>query len=327
MIEDTTATGSRSLSISKRLDWAAGPWAETNWVALGVAIVVALVLPWVLAGFATGRFILHLMILFFTWGIVTQSWNLILGVGGIFSFAQVALFAIGGLASGVVSQQLGVSPFLSIWLAPIAATIAALIIGLPSLRLRGPYVVLLTLAFAELLRNFATQGPAWIAGGGYGLRYVPKLGFEEMWGTGMGRVAYYYVGLLFFIIATYVIWRIFHSPVGMSFGLSAFFTGLAGGYLVHYNGAQSPAILNFSLTINLLAMVVLGGWGTFWGPILGTALLTVLPEVLRAVDVYRNLTMGLTLALIAVFAPQGLFPLIADGVRKLLQFFRKRQEE
>jgi branched-chain amino acid transport system permease protein len=352
MIEDTTATGSRSLSISKRLDWAAGPWAKTNWVALGVAIVVALVLPWVLAGFATGRFILHLMILFFTWGIVTQSWNLILGVGGIFSFAQVALFAIGGLASGVVSQQLGVSPFLSIWLAPIAATIAALIIGLPSLRLRGPYVVLLTLAFAELLRNFATQGPAWIAGGGYGLRYVPKLGFEEMWGTGLGRVAYYYVGLLFFIIATYVIWRIFHSPVGMSFralrdsetyaisrgvdpfrfklllfGLSAFFTGLAGGYLVHYNGAQSPAILNFSLTINLLAMVVLGGWGTFWGPILGTALLTVLPEVLRAVDVYRNLTMGLTLALIAVFAPQGLFPLIADGVRKLLQFFRKRQEE
>jgi branched-chain amino acid transport system permease protein len=352
MIQDTTVTESRFNSISKRLDWAAGPWARTNWVALGIAIVVALALPWVLAGFATGRFILHLMILFFTWGIVTQSWNLILGVGGIFSFAQVALFAIGGLASGVVSQQLGVSPFLSIWLAPIAATIAALIIGLPSLRLRGPYVVLLTLAFAELLRNFATQGPAWIAGGGYGLRYVPKLGFEEMWGTGMGRVAYYYVGLLFFMIATYVIWRIFYSPVGMSFralrdsetyaisrgvdpfrfklllfALSAFFTGLAGGYLVHYNGAQSPAILNFPLTINLLAMVVLGGWGTFWGPILGTALLTVLPEVFRAVDVYRNLAMGLTLALIAVFAPQGLFPLIADGVRKLLQLFRKRQEE
>ena len=72
-----------------------------------------------------------------------------------------------------------VIPFITIWFAPIAATIAALIIGLPSLRLRGPYVVLLTLAFAELVRNFATQGPKWIAGGGYGLRDVPKFGFED----------------------------------------------------------------------------------------------------------------------------------------------------
>ena len=307
-----------------------------------MAIVVALGLPWLLVGFATGRFILHLLILFMTWGIVTQSWNLILGVGGIFSFAQVALFVVGGLATGIVSQQFGISPFLTIWLAPVAATLAALVIGLPSLRLRGPYVVLLTLAFAELVRNFASQGPTWVAGGGYGLRYVPKFGFEEAWGTGMGRVAYYYIALLFFAAATYVIWRVFHSPIGMSFralrdsetyatsrgvdpyrfklllfALSAFFTGLAGGFLIHYNGAQSPAILGFSLTITLLAMVVLGGWGTFWGPIIGTALLTALPELLRGADIYRNLAMGLALALIAVFAPEGLFPLVSGWIKGL----------
>ena len=135
-----------------------------------------------------------------------------------------------------------------------------------------------------------------------------------MWGTSTGRVAYYYVALLLFLITTYVIWRIFHSPIGMSFralrdsetyatsrgvdpfrfkmllfALSAFFTGLAGGFLVHYNGSQAPTILNFSLTINLLAMIVLGGWGTFWGPILGTALLTALPEILRGpLDNWRN---------------------------------------
>ena len=71
-------------------------------------------MPWVLASFSTGRFVLHLLILFLVWGIVTQSWNLILGVGGIFSFAQVALFAIGGLASGRgLRMQLGVSPFIT----------------------------------------------------------------------------------------------------------------------------------------------------------------------------------------------------------------------
>ena len=352
MTQDAALSQSRPDGISERLDRAAGPWAVPNKWFLIVLVVVALALPWGIIQLSIGRFVLHLTILFFAWGIVTQSWNLILGVGGIFSFAQVALFAVGGYTSGILSQQFGWSPFFTIWLAPVAATIAALIIGLPVLRLRGPYVVLLTLAFHELLRNFGTQGPTWIAGGGYGLRYVPKFGFEEMWGPTMGKVAYYYIGLLFFGIASYVIWRIFHSPIGMSFramrdsetyaisrgvdpfrfklllfALSAFFTGLAGGYLVHYNGAQSPAILNFGLLINLMAMIVLGGWGTFWGPIVGTAVLTALPEVLRAVDLYRNLSLGLVLVLVAMFAPEGLGPLVAKGVTNLSRVFRRRQEE
>ena len=343
MTHETALSQSGANRVAQRLDLAAGPWAKTNRAALGVVILVSLGLPWVLASFAEGRFILHLLILFLIWGVVTQSWNLILGVGGIFSFAQVAFFSIGGAATGVLAKEFGVSPFLSIWVAPIAATIAALIIGLPSLRLRGPYVVLLTLAFAELWRNFATQGPKWIAGGGYGLRPVPKFGFEDMWGTSTGRVMYYYGALLIFLIATYVIWRIFHSPIGMSFralrdsetyatsrgvnpfrfklllfALSAFFTGLAGGYMIHYGGSQSPTLLSFSLTINLLAMIVLGGWGTFWGPILGTALLTALPEILRGpLDNWRNMGMGLSLALIAVFAPEGLFPMLSRGMKKL----------
>ena len=348
MIQDTAVSQPEGENISGRLDWAAGPWAKPSKVFIGVALLVAVLFPLAATQLSTGRFILHLCILFFAWGIVVQSWNLILGVGGIFSFAQLALFAIGGYTTGVLTLHLGWSPWIAIWMAPIAATIAALIIGLPSLRLRGPYVVLLTLAFHELLRNFATQGPTWIAGGGYGLRYVPKFGFEEMFGRPFDRVAYYYVGLVLFAIATYVIWRIFHSPIGMSFralrdsetyaisrgvdpfrfklllfALSAFFTGLAGGYLIHYNGAQSPAILNFGLMINLLAAIVLGGWGTFWGPIVGTALITVLPEVLRAVDIYRNLAIGLTLGLIAVFAPRGLGPLVADGIKKLIRAIRR----
>jgi len=351
MIHETAVSDSGVTRIAQRLDPAAGPWAKPNRVALVATILVFLAMPWVLVSFPIGRFALHLIILFFIWGIVTQSWNLILGVGGIFSFAQVSFFVIGGLASGVVAQQFGVSPFLTIWLAPIAATIAALIIGLPSLRLRGPYVVLLTLAFAELVRNFATQGPKWLAGGGYGLRDVPKFGFENLLGPSTGKVVYFYIALFLFGITTYVIWRIFHSPIGMSFralrdsetyatsrgvdpfrfkmllfALSAFFTGLAGGFLVHYNGSQAPTILNFSLTINLLAMIVLGGWGTFWGPILGTALLTALPEILRGpLDNWRNMAMGLSLALIAVFAPEGLFPLLSRGFKKL--FGRKDKTE
>jgi branched-chain amino acid transport system permease protein len=352
MMQDTAVQPSKSAGIARRLDWAAGPWARTNWVVLGVVVLVMLALPWAVGQLSIGRFILHLFILFFVWSIVAESWNLILGVGGIFSFAQIALFAIGGITTGALAKHLGWNPWISIWLAPITATIAALIIGLPSLRLRGPYVVLLTLAFAELVRNYHSQGPTWIAEGGYGLRYVPKLGFDEMFARPVDRIAYYYVAFVLFAIATYVIWRIFYSPIGTSFralrdsetyaisrgvdpyrfkmllfALSAFFTGLAGGFYVHYNGNQSPTILSFSVTITLLAGIVLGGWGTFWGPILGTAIMIILPELLREVDIFRNMAVGLTLALLAVFAPGGLFPLIVNGARKLLGSFQKRQEE
>ena len=328
----------------QRLRSAAGPWARPNLLYLGLTLVVTLILPWLINQVNGGGFILHLIILFFGWGMVVQCWNLIMGVSGIYSFGQVALFAIGGWTTAVLATHYGWNPWISIWLAPITTVIAALIIGLPTLRLRGAYVVLLTLAFHELLRNFATTGPRIISGGGYGLKTVPKLGFETWFGGGLDKVLYYYVGLIFFAVTTYAIWRILHSPIGMAFralrdsetyaisrgvdpfrfklilfAFSAFFTGLAGGFLTHYQGSISTSLFNFGILINLLAMIVLGGWGGFWGPIVGTAVLTILPEWLRAVENYRNLSLGLSLAIIAVLAPQGLGPLITRGIKKLLR--------
>lgn len=333
-----------------RLRWSAGPWAKPNSLVLGLMIVASIALPWLITEMKGGRFFLHLIIIFFGWGIVVECWNLIMGVSGIYSFGQVALFAVGGWTTAVLATAYGWSPWVSIWLAPIATVIAALIIGLPTLRLRGAYVVLLTLAFHELLRNFTTTGPRIISGGGYGLKTVPKFGFEDWFGGGLDMILYYYFGLIIFGVTTYAIWRIFHSPIGMAFralrdsetyaisrgvdpfrfklflfAFSAFFTGLAGGFVTHYQGTISPSIFNFGILINLLAMIVLGGWGTFWGPIVGTAILTILPEWLRAVENYRNLSLGISLALIAVLAPQGLGPLIATGVKKGVRLIRKGQ--
>jgi branched-chain amino acid transport system permease protein len=335
-------------SIQQRLKASAGPWATPNWLLLAIGLVVALLLPWPLNQTGNGRFFLHLTILFLGWGIVVQCWNLIMGVSGIYSFGQVALFAIGGWTTGVLATHYGWSPWLSIWLAPVTAMIAAVIIGLPTLRLRGAYVVLLTLAFHELLRNFATTGPTLISGGGYGLKTVPTLGFETWFGGGYDKVLYYYVGLAFFSVTMFIIWRTLYSPIGMAFRalrdsetyaisrgvdpfrfklflfvFSAFFTGLAGGFLTHYQGSISTSIFSFSILINLLAMIVLGGLGSFWGPILGTAVLIILPEALRAAENFRNLSLGVAMALIAILAPQGLGPLIANGVKKAYASLRK----
>jgi len=334
-----------------RLRPTARPWAETSWLAVGVITVVMLGLPWALTRVDGGNYITHLIITFFVWGIVAQCWNLIMGVSGIYSFGQLALFQVGAFTTGVLSFAVGLNPWGSIWAAPIVAVIAALVIGLPTLRLRGIYVVLLTLAFHELLRNWITTGPQWISGGGYGLVRVPKLGFEAVLGPQYEKVFYYYTGLVFFGLATYAIWRILNSPIGLAFtalrdsedyatsrgvdpfrfklflfAFSAFFTGLAGGFSAHYNGSASTSLFDFGVMINLLVMIVLGGWGTFAGPIVGTAILTFLTELLRAFDLYRILALGIAMAVIAVAAPEGLVPLCTRAFHRLFDVFFEPDE-
>ncbi len=307
------------------LDRAAAPWRRVSLWTVGGVLAAGIVLPLLLVRLDIGTYLITLLILFFVQAVVAQSWNLIMGYGGIYSFAQVALFAVGGWTSGVLVHSLGWNPFLAILVSPLVAVVAALGIGLPTLRLRGVYVVLLTLAFHELARVFAVTGPRFISGGGYGLVTVQTFQFGNAIGNQRTIYLYYLAGLIF-AIATFVIWRVIHSPLGVAmtalrdsetyavsrginqfrvrlvlFATSAFFTGLAGGYSTHYD---------FPRIIDLLAMIVIGGWGTFAGPILGAGIVIGLDQYLVALGDYQTLILGLALAGIAVFAPQGLWPLI-----------------
>lgn len=324
------------------VDRRAVPWRRPQWGTLTVLLVVGMMLPWVFVQFGMGSFILHLTILFLLWSVVTQSWNLVLGVSGIYSFARIAFFAIGGWTTGVFALHFGWNPWVSLLLAPVAAVVAALIVGLPTLRLRGVYVVLLTLAFHELVRHFAVNGPEIISGGGYGLIGVPRLAFGDV--SADHRLIFsYYTALAVFVLTTAAMWWVFRSPLGMAFaalrdsesyavsrgidqfrmklflfGFSAFFTGLAGGVMTHYLGSISPSILAFSVLIGVLAMIVIGGWGSFGGPILGAALLIGIQELLHDLGGYRSLAIGIALVVIVVFAPEGLWPRIRDGVARLI---------
>ena len=314
------------------VDVGAAPWRRVPLATVFGALFLGLLLPILLERFDIGEYLVTLLILFFMQAVVAQSWNLIMGYGGIYSFAQVALFAVGGWTTGVLAHSLGLNPYLAIIFAPVLATVAALLIGLPTLRLRGTYVVLLTLAFHELARVFAITGPRFISGGGYGLTIVPT--FSTGGAVGTQRTIYlYYLAMLIFAVATFVIWRVIRSPLGLAatalrdsetyavsrginqfrvrlllFAISAFFTGLAGGYLTHYEGGISTSVFDLSRLIDLLAMIVIGGWGTFMGPILGAGIVIGLDQALVGIGDYRALAEGLIVAVIAVFAPQGLWP-------------------
>ena len=325
------------------LDEAAAPWRRVPLYAIGGTVAFGIVLPLVLVRLNIGTYLITLLILFFVQAVVAQSWNLIMGYGGIYSFAQVALFAVGGWTSGVLVHSLGWNPFIAVLFAPIVAVIAALGIGLPTLRLRGVYVVLLTLAFHELARVFTVTGPRFISGGGYGLVTVQTFSFGNNVIGDQRTIYLYYLAGFMFAVATFVIWRVIHSPLGVAvtalrdsetygvsrginqfrirlllFAISAFFTGLAGGYATHYNGGISTTIFDFPRIIDLLAMIVIGGWGTFGGPILGAGIVIGLDQYLVALGDYRELLLGLILAIIAVFAPQGLWPVVRGLYDKYL---------
>src|SRR6266513_2831031 len=263
------------------LDETAAPWRRVPLYAIGGTVVLGIVLPLVLVRLDIGTYLITLLILFFIQAVVAQSWNLIMGYGGIYSFAQVALFAVGGWTSGILVHSLGWNPFVAVLFAPVVAAIAALGIGLPTLRLRGVYVVLLTLAFHELARVFTVTGPRFISGGGYGLVTVQTFSFGDVIGDQRTIYLYYLAGFMF-AIATFVIWRVIHSPLGVA-----------------------VMALRDSETYG-----VSGGWGTFGGPILGAGIVIGLDQYLVALGDYRELLLGLIIAGIAVFAPQGLWPVV-----------------
>jgi branched-chain amino acid transport system permease protein len=313
----------------------AGPWRRFNTGGVAIALAAAALIPLVLV-YTGQRFVVTLLVTVLVYGMVAQCWNLVLGVSGIFSLGQLVMYAVGGYASSLIAIHMGLSPFLAIFVGGVAAAAIAVVIGLAILRLRGVYVALLTLGFVMLLQNYLGTGPE-IFGGFYGLS-SPGFGF-----TSNPLLWTYYLGLALFVLTTYAVWRIMHSPVGTAFtalrdsevyaksrgidpfrfrlllfAYSAFFTGIAGAFMAHYQQSVTPASLSFTLLTNLIMMIVLGGWGTFWGPIVGAALLVFLDGfVLKDISAgWHALVLGGLLAVVVIAAPEGIAPPIGRFLKR-----------
>jgi branched-chain amino acid transport system permease protein len=293
---------------------------------LALALAAALAAP----QFLHSAYWLRILILMCIFAVVNQSWNLIMGYAGIWSFAQLALFVLGGYTTALLGKHYGVSPYLGTLAGGLAAVLASLVIGLPSLRLKGAYVFLLTLGFHEFFRNLFILDTSQKFGGQYGLSGYGKWNFGGA--TAVERLTrVYYVALVLLIVTGLVIWKILHSPLGLAFralrdsepyavsrgvpeyrfklivfAISAFFTGLAGAFYAHYIGSISPNNLDFGDMMNRLTMIVVGGWGTFWGPIVGTVAVRYFDERLRDIDQWRVLIFGVAIVAFVIFLPEGL---------------------
>jgi branched-chain amino acid transport system permease protein len=264
--------------------------------------------------------------------ILAVSLNLVNGYTGQFSLGHAGFMAIGAYLSAAVTLFLGPgllgadggTPlrqgllFLGALLAgALGAALAGLLVGIPSLRLKGDYLALVTLGFGEIIRVIFQNTDA--LGGALGLNGIPPY-------TNIFWV------LAFAALTVFVVTCLVHSTYGRGFlatrddeiaaqaiGLSttrykivafvvgAFFAGIAGGLYGHFKLTITPTSFDFTKSIEIVVMVILGGMGNTPGVILAAILLTLLPEVLRPVEEYRTVIYSLLLIVMMLVRPRGLF--------------------
>ena len=293
---------------------------------VGWTVVVALAAAFPYLG--ASRFALHLGMLVFIWAVVASYWNLLNGYAGILSLGNLGFFAMGAYLSAVMAIELDISPFITTVLAGIvAAVIVTVLLGLPVLRLRGIYIALLTLVFADALPSIISLTRQW-TGGGVGLLGIPTFlpGLERWQG--------YYFALLFCVMAHVVLARIIHGRTGLAFvalrdsedfavaigvdrfregvkvfAISSFFTAMAGAVFAHTLGQLSPGMLAIDQFVMVISMWLLGGAGTLAGPVVGAALVTVGNEYLRVYGSLRLGVLGAAILLVVLFFPGGIVQL------------------
>ena len=223
----------------------------------------------------------------------------------------------------------------------VAAALVSAVIGIPVLRLRGIYASLLTFSFGEVVRLLVISDESGLTGGSFGLSGIPGLAFEGLSPDAKQR-AYYWLALGLVVLTAIFIYVFIHSPLGtalkalrdspayaasrgvsplkmqvITFGTSAFIAGVAGAFYAQYFGTISPSVMGLGPLSLFVAMLVVGGLGTFWGPMLGTAVIVVVSEVLRDFEEARLIIVGLILLVTIVLAPRGLVPLLQEGWERL----------
>ena len=275
--------------------------------------------------------------------------NIVVGSAGLLDLGYVAFFGIGAYTAALVGNaglarfQLPHIPFLLVLLvlSPVVAAFFGVLLGAPTLRLRGDYLAIVTLGFGEIVRiTFNNLDP--ITGGPNGIASIPA---PALFGTQIsegftigplevsGNAMYYYLSLLMIALVLGVVYRMNDSRLGrawvairedevaaaamginttitklFAFGAGAFFAGMAGSVDAHFGTQVSPDSYVFQISVLILAMVVLGGLGNPIGVALGAVLLVFLPEKLRDLSDIRFLLFGIALVLIMRFRPEGLLP-------------------
>jgi branched-chain amino acid transport system permease protein len=297
--------------------------ARVPHAAVGVAALLPVLLP--------HPFVLTIATQAAIWALLAASWDLLSGYTGQISFGHAGFFALGAYGAAAATKHADLSPWLGLLVGAGVAAAVGLLTGFPALRLRGHYLALVTLGLAEIIRLVA-QNWLDVTGGPFGIhdfRSLPGLPAGAL----LHRQAMYVVVVAIVVVSVAVMYQVCERTSAgqafrairedevlaqtlgidttryklLAFSLSSAFAGLAGGLYAYYVQLVSPVIAGAATTSLVIGMVVFGGLGTLWGPVLGALLLYGLYEGLRFVGVVYNLVaVGFVIMVFVIFFPRGL---------------------
>lgn len=284
------------------------------------------------------RFIMNIMIMCLIWAVVASCWDVMMGFAGIFSFGQVAFFVMGAYCSGILAIEHNVTPVLSIPIAGLFTAGMGVLVGLPCLRLAGPYIALVTfgvhMALQPTLRGGGGIGLALGSGGSVGLLTIPPISILGYTFSSANIVPTFYLTLLVslacaltIMLVTKSYWGVaflalkdsqdFAMSLGISafkyklmvFALTSFLTGIIGAYYGHFYGVLSFRMLDLDLFSILMVMMLVGGLGHFPGAIIGAFLVVAGSELMAPLGAYRAVTMGALVVVLVLALPNGVMGL------------------
>jgi branched-chain amino acid transport system permease protein len=302
-----------------------------------MVFVLMAVVPFVLKS----DFVLSIATFIVIYSIVALSWNLLVGYSGQLSFGHHGFFLVGAYTSAIFVKTVGL-PFLAgLAAGGVAATVAGIVIGFPAVRLKGFYLGMVTIAFAESL-NLITRYLPSITGGEYGFSGIPKVSIGGF--VFSSALSYYYMTLIVCFLLFLFAQNLLRSRFGYGlqalrsdevvatstgvnitiaklqiFALSACYTGIAGCLYAFFVRFIAPDVFTLKFQVMIFAMSVLGGLVSIWGAIIGAAVYTVLPQVVGAFEDWYYVIWGLTIILVLAFMPRGVYPSLAHLLRAKIQ--------
>lgn len=269
------------------------------------------------------------------------------GLNGQVSLGHAGFYAIGAYTAGLLVANLSLEFVWAIIAGTLAAALIGLLLGIPALRLKGHYLALATIGFGQVVGLILINW-SWLTGGANGVRNITspliagiELNSVPQWALFIGIVA---------VISVFVVNRVRVSSFGramravrdsdvaaaamgvslprtkvLAFTIGAAFAGLAGTLNAGFVTYISPGTYDLSLSVAMLAMIVVGGASSPWGVVVGVVVLTFLPELLRPIQEYYLLAYGLLLLFMVAFVPGGIIKLVPDLVRKAGALLRSRR--
>jgi branched-chain amino acid transport system permease protein len=305
---------------------------NVRWGLLAFAVILAVLVP-----LYAGNFVGQVLLTVGLFILMGMGLNLEVGIAGLLDLGFVAFYAVGAYTTALLTAD---SPFalahLSYWeampISVLASVIVGIIFGIPVLKVRGDYLAVATLGLGEIVRVIVlSDAAAPLLAGAKGILQIPRPTIGDFSFT--SPVSLFYLALVSSIVAAYFAWRLEESRLGrawmairddedvaqalginlirvklLAYGLGAAFAGLAGSIFATMLGTIYPHSFQLIISINILALIIVGGMGSLPGVALGAAVLIGLPEALREFGEFRYLFYGLAIIAVMRLKPEGLWP-------------------